>query len=247
MLRADDILAYFKERKLDEENRFYLRYHRYRYEFLLRKVAQILRENPSTPHNASPRILDIGPSFQTEILRSSLPNAIVNTLGLAESPSDSRTQAEHFMFDLNDAHYQEKWPKICKHDLVILAEVLEHLYTSPILVLKCISTWLRKGGALLIQTPNACSLYKRLKLLIGDNPFQMIRETRINPGHFREYTIQELIHVGTQAGFTLVQHATCNYFDESEHDTIKTKLCGYLSAVLPATFRAGITIWLKKV
>jgi len=244
MRKAEDILTYFKNWNFGEEHKMYFQYHCRRYEFLLRKIDKIIGEIKDTLRNESLKILDIGPSFQTEILRKTLPEAIVNTLGIKASRFKPRPQDRHFQFNLNDAQYQERWPKTEKHDLVILAEVIEHLYTSPVLVFKCISTWLKSGRYLFIQTPNACALSKRLKMFIGKNPYEMIRETRSNPGHFREYTVGELISIGNQSGFTLVEHTICNYFTNG---TIEYKLYNILCSILPSEFRNGITICFKKI
>ena len=244
MQKAEGVPSYFKRWNLDEEHKVYLHYHYQRYEFLLRKVTKIIVKIQDRLPNESLNILDIGPSFQTEILRKVFPNAIVNTLGFEDPYFKPRPQERHFQFDLNDIQYQERWPKIEKQDIIIMAEVIEHLYTSPAIVLKCISTWLKNEGYLIIQTPNACDLYKRLVMLMGKNPYEMIHETRINPGHFREYTIEELISAGNQSGFTPVEYTICNYFNST---TIKHKLCDILSSIFPASFRQGITICFRKI
>lgn len=243
MQKAEDIPAYFKSWNLDEEHKIYLQYHYRRYEFLLRKVTKIIVKIQDRLRNEPLKILDIGPSFQTEILRKVFPKAIVNTLGFEDSKFKPRPQDRHFQFDLNDIQDQERWPKIKRQDIIIMAEVIEHLYTSPVLVLKCISTWLKNEGYLIIQTPNACALYKRLVMLIGKNPYEMIHETRINPGHFREYTIEELISIGNKSGFTPVEYTICNYFNST---AIRHKLCDALSSIFPSRFRQGITICFKK-
>ena len=74
-----------------------------------------------------------------------------------------------------------------------MAEVIEHLYTAPEIVLKCIKKIIKQNGYFIIQTPNAASLSKRMKLMFqGRNPYEMIRVDHNNPGHFREYTVDEL-------------------------------------------------------
>lgn len=242
--KAEDILLYFGDWSLDKESRTYLLYHHRRYEFLLRRVDWIVAKIQSESHDEAMNILDVGPGFQTEILRKTLPEAIVNTLGFEDTRFTPRPQDRHFQFDLNDAQYQERWPTVERHDLVILAEVIEHLYTYPVLVLKCISTWLRRGGYLLVQTPNACALHKRIRMLMGRNPYDMIRETRDNPGHFREYTIKELISIANQSGFALIEYTTRNYFDNG---TTQQKLYDALSRILPKSLRQGVTACFRKI
>ena len=105
--------------------------------------------------------------------------------------------------DLNQAQEPGEWIPGSPHQLIILAEVIEHLYTAPSLVLAFLKTFLAPGGILLIQTPNAASLDKRLALLRGRNPYEPIRESRQHPGHFREYTGPELAAYCAEAGLTV--------------------------------------------
>lgn len=241
--KAEDILTYFQAWDLDDESRAYLQYHYRRYEFLLRMIdeaiARIQHDLAANPL----RILDVGPGFQTEICRSTLPQAVVNTLGFRDLRFPPRTQDRHFEFDLNDAQYPERWPGLEHHHLVVMAEILEHLYTFPGHVLRCAATWLEDGGFLIIQTPNACALHKRLKMLAGRNPFEMIREGRENPGHFREYTLAELASIVTQAGFTPVTCTTHNYFDlGTPVHWVYNTIAGWL----PMSLRQGISMTLVK-
>jgi hypothetical protein len=243
---AEEILAYFENWELDEESRIYIYVHHRRYEFLLKTVKKFLQ-------NIQPiRILDIGGSFQTEIMRQNL-KAIVNTLGFEDLRFQPRSGEKHFHFDLNDSQYIERWPVIEGHHLIVMAEVIEHLYTSPKLVLACATTWLKKGGYLIIQTPNAVSLRKRIIMLRGRNPYEMIRETRIHSGHFREYTIEELISVGKEIGLVCVDYSISNYFmdvsirqGKSKWRMLKRLLYDTLYNILPNTFRDGITLCFQK-
>lgn len=240
---ADDILTYFQTWDLDAESKAYLHYHRRRYEFLLRMIDDAVARIRRGLGHPQVRILDVGPGFQTEICRRTLPEAIVNTLGFRDLRFPPRSQDRHFEFDLNDAQYPEKWPKLDRHQLVVMGEIIEHLYTFPGLVLRCASTWLEGGGYLIIQTPNACALHKRIKMLAGRNPYEMIRESRDNPGHFREYTLRELDSIVRQAGFSPVTCMAQNYFDWG---TRVHKLYNASARWLPRSLRQGITMTLLK-
>ena len=94
-----------------------------------------------------------------------------------------------------------------------MAEVIEHLYTAPKLVLSFLRALLTDRGVLIIQTPNAAALHKRAELLLGRNPYELIRETTNDPGHFREYTKKELIRIAEDAGLTVDRWLAGNYFD----------------------------------
>jgi SAM-dependent methyltransferase len=241
--RAREILTYFEARNLDPESQAYLKYHYHRYEFLLNEIDRIVARIQGELDGKPPMILDVGSGFQTEILRKTVPAGIVNTLGFRDPRFEPRAQDRHFQFDLNDAQFPERWPIIEGHDLVIMAEVIEHLHTFPGLVLRCVSTWLRDGGYLILQTPNACALHKRIKMLIGRNPYDMIRETSDNPGHFREYTIRELLSLASGSGFRTLEWTTSNYFDNG---TPGHRAYNSLAHILPRSLRQGITMILLK-
>jgi 2-polyprenyl-3-methyl-5-hydroxy-6-metoxy-1,4-benzoquinol methylase len=149
------------------------------------------------------RVLDIGPHFLSRAIGSLFPAERVrlNTMGWADSRLvPMHLVNKHYEFDLNDAQEQANWPPPEPHDIIIMAEVIEHLYTAPEHVLAMLKTFLVPGGVLLIQTPNAAALDKRWALLRGRNPYEMIRRTRANPGHFREYTGTELKKLCEAAG-----------------------------------------------
>lgn len=242
-LSAKDILDYFKNWDIDHESRVYIKFHCKRYEFLLKEVLNVIDKININSPEGTLKILDIGKGFQTEILRNILSETIINTLGFEDSRFHTRDKDRHLYLNLNDAQTPELWPEKEEHDLIIMAEVLEHLYTSPLYVFRCIKSYLKTGGYLIIQTPNACSFEKRYKMLMGYNPFEQIRLSSTNLGHFREYTIQELSDIGMRSGFKLIEYSISNYFnDPGKGISIST-----MSSILPKKFRDGITVCFKKL
>ena len=75
----------------------YLAFHRPRFEFVLR----ILKEHAS---GGNVRILDVGPSPLTDLIRTRLGMPI-DTLGL--EPESDAPHGHHYRFDLNDAQVAE--------------------------------------------------------------------------------------------------------------------------------------------
>lgn len=239
IIKPREIINYFKDWDIDSEFRNYLNYHHLRYYYLVNEVENILVKKVLKKF----KILDIGHSFQTEILRNNLPDVQIDSLGFKDPRFPLRPRDKHYQFDLNNSEFKNKWPEIGKYNIIVFSEVIEHLYTSPNIVLNFISSLLKKGGILIIQTPNATALNRRLKLLIGKNPYDLIREERINPGHFREYTIFELINYGKGTGYEIISYKLNNYF--TGNNPVR-KLYNFISPVLPETLREGITIILKK-
>ncbi|MDH5683863.1 MAG: class I SAM-dependent methyltransferase [candidate division WOR-3 bacterium] len=241
------IEKYFFDRNLDEEAKIYLKYHSKRYSHLLKVASEIRALIPET----NIRIMDIGPSFFTELLVKNLPQDSISTLGFDYNKSRgghfplsiNYDKSSFVNFDLNDAQYPEKLIKIPLCDMVIMAEVIEHLYTAPTLVFNFIKSFLKEDGYLLIQTPNAAALIKRINLLFGKNPYEMIRENRDNPGHFREYTKAELFSIAQKSGFKIIRFIYKNYFNRL---SLKEKIYGFILNFLPVSLRDGITIVLQK-
>ena len=77
-------------------------------------------------------------------------------------------------------------------DCAVFTEVLEHLhyYYAP-LVLSRISRALKRGGVLILTTPNIASLFRRLRLLLGIQP--------IYHYHVREYTMRKVVSLLREA------------------------------------------------
>jgi hypothetical protein len=120
--------------------------------------------------------------------------------------------------------------------------VIEHLPTSPAAVLRHLATWLRPGAALLLQTPNAVALHKRLRMLAGRNPLEPIRADARNPGHFHEYTLGELRAAALDAGLEVAGWQTENYFGAGRG----ARAYAALGRALPPRLRHGITMWLRR-
>jgi SAM-dependent methyltransferase len=208
--------------------------HERRYEALLAKVREL------APGSA--RILDVGAAYESELLRR-LPGATVDTLGFVDERFPPREGERHVTFDLKDAERPELWPDLRGYDLVVCSEVIEHLPVSPLHPLRFFAEMLRPGGHLVLQTPNAARIANRVRLLAGRNPFEPIREDSTSPGHFREYTVDEVLGFARAAGFEVAGWLTANYFVTG---TVSNRLARRFEPVVPGRLRAGITVWLRK-
>ncbi len=219
----------------------YVAFHSPRYATVLKLVEQHLEP-------LEKRVLDIGPSALTELVRDQfrLP---VDTLGF--TPDRRTDRGNHYVFDLNEAQWPERWRRdLPLYDLVIMAEVIEHLHASPRLVLAFLRTLMRPGGVLIIQTPNAVRFGTRLKVLVGRNPYAMIREDVSNPDHFREYTERELRDYVLSAGLNIQECIFSNYFDIRHGDQregprispLMLNAMNVLYQAMPPSLRTGLTV-----
>lgn len=97
-------------------------------------------------------------------------------------------------------------------DVIIFAEVLEHLRISPLRALLEIKRILRPKGLLLLKTPNIAKLSNILKLLIGSNVVEMLPDDDTELAHItdrmthiREYTMSELKMLMNRAGYKIIK------------------------------------------
>lgn len=233
-ISSNDILTRFDDEKLDGPTREYLRFHARRYAYLMAKVHSLPRL----------RILDIGPSFQTTLMRWDYPASVVDTLGFHDERFPPREGDAHIEFDLNDSADPAKWPPISeRYNLVVMAEVLEHVHTAARQVLWCAGSFLKPGGHLIIQTPNAINLMRRYSTVRGINPHDMIREEKTNPGHFCEFTAEDLRRAISAAGLEVVKVELENYFGSAGLlRTVYNAACN----LLPGELRDGLTLIARK-
>lgn len=234
-----EIVRSFATRFDDEESRRYALTHARRYEMLLRLVSELVAACGSDPV----RLLDVGPSHETDALRVLHPVARIDSLGFLDPRfPPPRDGEQHVEYDLNRAEDVSSRPDIGPYDVIVCAEVVEHLHVSPAHVLRMFASWLRPGGRVVIQTPNAVALEHRLRLLAGRNPFEQIREDSRQAGHFREYTVAELVELGARAGLETVHAWRQNYFVTGSR---KNRVLVRWERAVPPPLRQGITIELR--
>jgi 2-polyprenyl-3-methyl-5-hydroxy-6-metoxy-1,4-benzoquinol methylase len=224
----------------------YTAFHAPRYAYALDVLAR------SDVH-AGASVLDIGQSRLSELIHERF-GCRVDTLGFGNDHATEHGQ--HFGFDLNRTQNDEEWRRdLPRYDAIVMAEVIEHLYTAPQRVLAFLFTLLVPGGLLLVQTPNAAGLTRRIKLLFGYNPYDMIRLDTSNPGHFREYTRAELRRLATSVGFRVEDLSTHFYFDmrfarHGEGDIRPQPVLGTLRnlvyAAIPRSLRWGLSVQLRR-
>jgi len=80
-------------------------------------------------------------------------------------------------------------------EIIILSEVLEHLFSSPIPMFREIKRVLKPRGHLILTTPNVFSLPKRIKFLLGQNIYPSLEDFCTKPFysiHHREWGLNEI-------------------------------------------------------
>lgn len=223
---------------LDEEALSYGDYHLARYGRLMGEIDRLLAAC------GAPAVLDVGPNLQTALIRSRHPHAVVDTLGFAHPATPPRDRERHIEFDLNDAVSAQGRPDLERaYDVIVLGEVIEHLYTPPSVVLGWLGASLGPEGAMVIQTPNGAALHKRLRLLAGRSPVEPPRASRENPGHLHEYTLAELRRELAAAGLLVERLTVENHFGATGPAGLAYRAVGRL---LPPGLRHGVTLCARR-
>lgn len=97
-------------------------------------------------------------------------------------------------------------------DIVIIAQVIEHILNHPLGLLRSIANVMRPGGILILTTPNPLTVMNAMRVFRGTHTLwgtrDFIDEPKIEKNqiitnadiHYREYTHAELEHMLTKAG-----------------------------------------------
>ncbi len=104
-----------------------------------------------------------------------------------------------FNIDLDNPRKIEK-----KFDTIIAGEIIEHL-ESPINFIRYCKTLLKKGGRLIITTPNAIGI----QYLINESWCVYYKDYR---GHTQTFTIPMLKRILTDEGFSIIKTDYINAF-----------------------------------
>lgn len=240
-LKESDILQAFRDRQFDDEMRWYLRYHARRYACLIAEVEGLSTRLRSSGAGTL-RILDVAKSFQTELMRMHVPDSIMDTLGFNDERFTDDPRGKHIHFDLNQAADRGSWPALVGYHIVVIAEVIEHLWAGPVGVLSVLASGLVPGGYLVVQTPNMVALHKRLRMLRGRSPVDPLPENKPGNPHLHEYTVDELVSAGKRAGLTAARVGGSNYFGFGRAATAYARL----GRITPLSLRHGLTVTFQK-
>lgn len=100
-------------------------------------------------------------------------------------------------------------------DVAVLSEVLEHLREYPLRSLEEVARILRPNGVLVLTTPNAAYIRKRVKLAFGGSVHTPLSDWLYglpHARHAREYTLAELDTLVRHAGFEPILMAGRHFY-----------------------------------
>ena len=106
-------------------------------------------------------------------------------------------------------------------DCVLFLDVIEHVHETPRLILNSAISKLRKGGLLLVTTPNSVSLRKRIDVFRGRSNYPHLEQVFWSSvpwrGHVREYTLSEMKRLFKLMHLEVVE-------DFTFHSMLKTRI-----------------------
>lgn len=229
-----DIIWFGKEEELT-----YFYYHQRRYLSLL----NIIKIFPKA------KILDIGTSHFTSILKEVYPDTKITTLDLNKSwEKRLENKINQVVFNLNKIENGILLPfESSSFEVIIFNEVIEHLKIVELKKLFLeLNRILKKNGVLYLGTPNFASLMNRIKFLIGINPLALTVENKPEYVHIKEYTLGQLCTLLTLSNFTIKQKKYPLYFDipnKRDHLFIKIKKILFLPLIcFYPPFRRGMIL-----
>jgi ubiquinone/menaquinone biosynthesis C-methylase UbiE len=180
----------------------------------------IISEALLIKHDQPLKFLDIG-------LSMGVVACAVSSLGNEVYGVDNQENTEHKILSRIRTQYQISYADYDAgvdglpfpdeaFDLVNCNDMIEHLHTSPQLMLQETKRVLRRGGAVIITTPNLAALHNRLLLLFGKSVHHSITDWFHNPawkrptftGHIREYTPREMKYMLKESGFNEISVVT---------------------------------------
>ncbi len=150
------------------------------------------------------RMLDLG-SGQFAVLCRYLLDCECDVLDI-DTRSEAALKENSIGFRAMDLS-RERFVAERPYDLIVMAEVIEHVPTPPYVVFGNLVQALAPGGHLLVTTPNLYRLRNVLRLALGRHIFDhfLVPGPDQPLGHFLEYGLEQLKWHITKAGLELVE------------------------------------------
>ena len=196
-------------RNADEKSHMYLTVHVKRFEKIFDAINAVVVESEGRAQS----VLDIGTHAAYHPQLKSIFGENVEFIGSFDETYNTFPISKFHSIDV-----QKSPLPFADHtfDVVLMLEVVEHLYNDPMYVLSEVNRVLKVGGALILCTPNVNSWQSLLKMLTGEHPYRF----GYTPGdfpHVHEFTVSEIREVLKAAGFHPARVYTENVYGEIDY------------------------------
>jgi SAM-dependent methyltransferase len=203
---ATESIASIKEKGINirSDEASYLNYHIRRF-WETDSIVNGLLANRAKPN----KILDLGFSANTIIIKTLFPDSSVFVADLPQRCNELSNKAGlsgMFHVDLTQFALHKKYLGH-QFDVIIFAEVLEHLPANPLKVLQFLLRHLSLQGYLILTTPNLYTRDKLRKMALRINPtpaFPPHYRIGQSQDHIRLYCMSELLELIDNSGGTPV-------------------------------------------
>ena len=155
------------------------------------------------------RVLEIGPSMTSLVIKK-LTGATVEVLCIDDL---NRNFLDPSGIPLHICDISREMPPLEKesHDLILFCEVFEHFLVSPEYAIKNILSLVKPGKHIFFSVPNFASIQKRVQLLLGKNPQDLLSDKVPYYAHIREPVCAETRKWWEDAGGRVVKEGFTNY------------------------------------
>jgi hypothetical protein len=151
----------------------------------------------------SPRVLDIGVGANSEILRSLFPNVKLSVADHASKLKVPRT-GFHAVLPVDLEGELAGANLGGPYELIVVAEVIQHLRVSPVKVLQFLIGQLAEGGSIVLTTPNLFARSRLRRMSARRSPLPPYpRNQQIDAEHpfdFRMYGMKDMLDMIEEAG-----------------------------------------------
>ena len=223
-------------------------------------MARFLETVDLLPHDRRLRVLELGanPYFLTILIRRIFdykvtlsnffnPNIFASKTGhgfqsVLSAEFDESLSFDYAVMNLECSEYP--FPD-ASFDVILFCEILEHLVVDPIPVFSKLRRLLAPGGEIIVTTPNAVRLVNVAHMFHGTNYFDRYHpEIGVHGRHNREFTVEELNVLLTDAGFKVTQ---CFTKDRHDYNRIPIATDNYgVPGILPYT-KSGLEHRLSQI
>lgn len=174
----------------------------------LSKTKYAPKKSPLSSHKRvenfvpeSLEILDLG-AEGNYIVELKKKNCTVTGVGLSEIPLEIKNQYDKFLLENLEENGWKMKLKGEKFDVIILADVIEHLKEAKSLI-SSLKDFLKSEGFVVASTPNIAHFYVRVALLFGSFPYG--ERGILDRTHLHFYTLRSFKKLFEREGFKIIK------------------------------------------